>query len=58
VSEEGGTGPLTPVIVAFVAQADATTSTVAEQRLSVNRRSNMELLCGEFNYDFGQTSYR
>jgi hypothetical protein len=58
VSEEGGIGPLTPVIDVALVHADARTSNAAEYRLSVSRRPSIEFLCGDFNYDFGQTSYR
>src|ERR1700693_2234432 len=42
VSEEGGIGPLIPVIDVFVAHADARRANPAEYRLSVSRRSSIE----------------
>jgi hypothetical protein len=48
VSEEGGIGPLIPVIDVFVAQAEATTSTAAEYRLSDGRKSSIEFLGSDF----------
>jgi hypothetical protein len=54
VREDGGVGPLTPVIDVLVAQADATANRAAEQRLSVKRKPSIELLFKEFNYDFGR----
>jgi hypothetical protein len=59
VSEEGGTGPLIPVIVVFVAQADATRTSADECRLNASRRRSIEFpFCGDFNYRCGQTSYQ
>ncbi|MDQ6870975.1 MAG: hypothetical protein M3037_03060 [Gemmatimonadota bacterium] len=57
-SDEGGTGPLIPVIVVFVARADAGTSSAAEYRLSVSRKASIEFLGSDFTEKGRQVSYR
>src|ERR1700693_5729314 len=58
VSEEGGIGPLIPVIDVALVDADATSTSAAEYRLSISRKLIIEVLCRAFNYSFGQSSYQ